>query len=148
MEIDGQPSIAEHETCDRYTADRSAKCPANKAREDKHALLTWTLQTERTDWTAGYTGVRSSVPIMHTSVKKSALLELARSRQMDTMDGYSRKYFQFKDFDCDCDHVVPWTISACNVDADLMLIAQDLRGLPEPIDRNSAASAACARSIS
>jgi len=62
---------------------------------------------------------------MHTAVKKSALLELARSRQMDTMDGYSRKYFQFKDFDCDCDHVVSWTISACNVDADLMLIAQD-----------------------
>ena len=56
---------------------------------------------------------------------------------MDTLDGYSRKYFHFRDFDCDCDHVVPWTTSACNVDADLMLIAQDwasedfLNGLTE-----------------
>jgi restriction system protein len=61
---------------------------------------------------------------MH-SAKNSALLQLARTRQKDTLDGYSRDYFHFKDFDCDCDHVVPWTISACNVDADLMLIAQD-----------------------
>jgi hypothetical protein len=74
---------------------------------------------------------------MHTAAKKSALLELARRRQMDTLDGYSRKYFHFRDFGCDCDHVVPWTISACNVDADLMLIAQDwasedfLNGLTE-----------------
>jgi restriction system protein len=45
--------------------------------------------------------------------------------QTDTLDGYSCKYSQFGDFDCECDHVVPWTISACNVDADLMLIAQD-----------------------
>ena len=62
---------------------------------------------------------------MHTAAKKSALLELARRRQTDTVDGYSCKYFHFRDFDCECDHVVPWTISACNVDADLMLIAQD-----------------------
>jgi hypothetical protein len=62
---------------------------------------------------------------MHTTAKKSALLELARRRQTDTVDGYSCKYFHFRDFDCECDHVVPWTISACNVDADLMLIAQD-----------------------
>jgi len=62
---------------------------------------------------------------MHTAAKKSALLDLARHRRIDTMDGYSRKYSQFGDFDCECDHVVPWTISACNVDADLMLIAQD-----------------------
>ena len=48
-----------------------------------------------------------------------------RKRQIDTLDGYSRKYFRLTDFDCECDHVVPWTISACNVDADLMLIAQD-----------------------
>ena len=71
---------------------------------------------------------------MHTAAKKSALLELARRRQMDTLDGYSRKYFHIKAFDCDCDHVVPWTISACNVDADLMLIAQDeafLNGMTE-----------------
>src|SRR5262250_502859 len=65
------------------------------------------------------------MPITHTAAKKSALLQLARARQTDTLDGYSRNYFHFKDFDCDCDHVVPWTISACNVDADLTLIAQD-----------------------
>jgi restriction system protein len=62
---------------------------------------------------------------MHTAAKKSALLRLARGRQTDTLDGYSRKYFHFRDFDCDCEYVVPWTISACNVNADLMLIAQD-----------------------
>jgi uracil-DNA glycosylase len=61
---------------------------------------------------------------MQTAARKSALLELARKRQGDTLDGYSRRYFHW-DFDCECDHVVPWTVSACNVDADLMLIAQD-----------------------
>jgi uracil-DNA glycosylase len=62
---------------------------------------------------------------MHAADKRAALLKLVRKRQADTLDGYSREYFHFRDFDCECDHVVPWTISACNVDADLMLIAQD-----------------------
>ena len=73
----------------------------------------------RADWAARYT---PTTPIMDTAAKNSALFALARRRQMDTLDGYSRKYLLFRDFDCDCDHVVPWTI-ACNVDADLMLIA-------------------------
>jgi uracil-DNA glycosylase len=62
---------------------------------------------------------------MHAADKRAALLKLVRKRQADTLDGYSREYYHFRDFDCECDHVVPWTISACNVDADLMLIAQD-----------------------
>jgi hypothetical protein len=74
---------------------------------------------------------------MNTDGKRFALLALARKRQADALDGYSRRYFHLRDFDCECDHVVPWTISACNVDADLMLIAQDwaseefLNGLSE-----------------
>lgn len=62
---------------------------------------------------------------MQTAAKQSALLSLARKRQADTLESYSLKYFHFRDFGCECDHVVPWTISASNVDADLMLIAQD-----------------------
>jgi hypothetical protein len=62
---------------------------------------------------------------MDTAAKNSALFALARRRQMDTSDGHSRKYLLFRDFDCNCDHCVSQTISAYDVAADLMLIAQD-----------------------
>lgn len=60
-----------------------------------------------------------------TATKKAALLALAERRRRDPLLGYSRSYAHLADVGCDCDHVVPWTISAPNVDADLMLIAQD-----------------------
>jgi uracil-DNA glycosylase len=61
---------------------------------------------------------------MEKSEKVDRLLELAKQRQNDRMEGY----FNLADFHegyYECDYVVPWTISACNVDADLMLISQD-----------------------
>jgi hypothetical protein len=35
------------------------------------------------------------MPMTDAAAKKPALLELARRHQMDTLDGYSRKYFHF-----------------------------------------------------
>lgn len=68
--------------------------------------------------------LRASIAL-DTSAKKAALLELARKRQCDDLSGYNGTYRHLRDFDCECDHVVPWTISAQNVDAELMLVAQD-----------------------
>jgi uracil-DNA glycosylase len=62
---------------------------------------------------------------MSANTKKAALLELARKRQNDDLADFKGTYRHLREFDCECDHVVPWTISAFNVDADLMLIAQD-----------------------
>jgi restriction system protein len=58
-------------------------------------------------------------------VKREALRRLAEARRSDPLDGYAGDYLRFADFDCECEHVVPWTISAEVVHADLMLIAQD-----------------------
>lgn len=64
-----------------------------------------------------------------TAYRKATLLgQLAKERQSETFEGYSRHYLNFSDILCgyyECDHVVPWTISAFNVNADLMLISQD-----------------------
>lgn len=62
---------------------------------------------------------------LNTVEKKAALLELARKRQADDLSAFKGSYCHLRDLDCECDHVVPWTISAFNVDAELMLIAQD-----------------------
>lgn len=63
--------------------------------------------------------------VMAATAKKTGLLELARKRQADDLSDFKGSYRHLRELDCECDHVVPWTISACNVDADLMLIAQD-----------------------
>jgi uracil-DNA glycosylase len=65
---------------------------------------------------------------MNSIEKKAALLQLAQLRKLESFEGYSRKYLNLCDFFSgyyECDHVVPWTLSACNVEADLMLISQD-----------------------
>lgn len=65
---------------------------------------------------------------VHVLDKQAALLALAKKRQSESFEGYSRRYLRFSDIldgYYECDHVVPWTISARNVDAELMLISQD-----------------------
>ena len=60
-----------------------------------------------------------------TEEKRAALLALAKRRQADRS---STRYSYLADFHngyYECDHVSPWSISACNVNAQLMLIAQD-----------------------
>jgi hypothetical protein len=56
--------------------------------------------------------------------KADRLRRLTKQRQNDSMKGYSR-LSDFHDGYYECEYVVPWTISACNTDADLMLISQD-----------------------
>ncbi|MGY3582477.1 hypothetical protein ACVIGB_000598 [Bradyrhizobium sp. USDA 4341] len=63
--------------------------------------------------------------VLDGAAKKAALLELARKRQSDDLSEYKGTYLHLRDFGCECDHVVPWTISAHNVEAELMLVAQD-----------------------
>lgn len=58
-------------------------------------------------------------------IKSEALRRLVEARRRDTLVGYTGDYLRFADVDCDCEYVVPWTISADAVHADLMLIAQD-----------------------
>jgi hypothetical protein len=56
--------------------------------------------------------------------KKEALADLISRRKQDT----NPKYCSLSEFDAgyyDGDWVVPWTISAYNLDADLMIVAQD-----------------------
>jgi hypothetical protein len=81
------------------------------------------------------------IPSADANQKREALLRLAKKRQDDTLEGYSRRYFRLADFHdgyYETDHVVPWTISACNVDAELMLVCQDWASsdfLNKPKDR-------------
>ena len=56
--------------------------------------------------------------------KASRLLSLTKQRQNDSMEGFS-KLSDFHDGYYECEYVAPWTISARNTDADLMLISQD-----------------------
>jgi restriction system protein len=61
---------------------------------------------------------------METEQKREELLQLAWRRQADRLE----PHYCLADFHngyYECDHVSPWTISACNVDAEIMLIAQD-----------------------
>ncbi len=62
---------------------------------------------------------------MKLGEKSEKLIALANQRKGDRLVGYTN----FKDYHDGAydnqDYVVPWTISACNVDSDLMLIGQD-----------------------
>jgi uracil-DNA glycosylase len=65
---------------------------------------------------------------LDASAKRSALLALTLKRRSETFEGYSRRYLNFADIldgYYECDHVVPWTTSACNLEAELMLVSQD-----------------------
>jgi hypothetical protein len=71
------------------------------------------MQTERTAWTAGYTALNSHPCRSCTPLPRNPPCSSSRdaARQIP-VDGYSCKYFHFRDFDCECDHVVPSTIGA------------------------------------
>jgi len=81
-------------------------------------------------------------PSVDASQKREALLCLAKKRRDATLEGYSKHYLKLADFHDGyyetLDYVTPWTISACNVDAELMLICQDWASsdfLNKPKDR-------------
>jgi hypothetical protein len=59
-----------------------------------------------------------------TEQKREKLLQLAKRRQKDRLLPH-RCLADFHNGYYECFHVSPWTVSACNVDADLMLIGQD-----------------------
>ena len=56
--------------------------------------------------------------------KATALSELVAMRRSETHNAYHHLH-SFDQGIWDCEHVVPWTKSACNLDADLMVIGQD-----------------------
>lgn len=56
--------------------------------------------------------------------KASALYELVAKRRSEPHSAYHHLH-SFDGGIWDCEHVVPWTKSACNLDADLMIIGQD-----------------------
>jgi restriction system protein len=57
-------------------------------------------------------------------MKREALLSLARKRQSCRLDGYAC-IGDFHRGAFECDHVSPWTKSAGNVDAEIMIVGQD-----------------------
>jgi restriction system protein len=57
--------------------------------------------------------------------EREALLQLARRRQADRPPPPHRRLAEFHGGYYECDYVSPWTISAANVDAELMIIGQD-----------------------
>ena len=59
-----------------------------------------------------------------TEQKREKLLQLAKQRQSDRLPPH-RTLFEFHNGYYECDYVSPWSISACNVEAELMLIGQD-----------------------
>ena len=66
-----------------------------------------------------------SVAIKPSDQKREDLRRLARQRQADRRDGYlclSEIHSGFYDTDM---HVSPWSISAQNVDAELMILGKD-----------------------
>lgn len=76
---------------------------------------------------------------MSAEQKREALLQLAKLRQADRPP---RKYHSLSEFHggyYECDYISPWTISAHNVDAELMIIGQDwassetLEGPPDSV---------------
>lgn len=56
--------------------------------------------------------------------KASALFELVSKRRSETRLAYHHLH-SFDEGVWDCEYVVPWTKSACNLDAGLMIIGQD-----------------------
>src|SRR5690348_8675871 len=56
--------------------------------------------------------------------KRSAMAALVRTRRLARHPKY-HALSEVCDGLHDCDHVSPWTKSACNLDADLMIIGQD-----------------------
>jgi hypothetical protein len=82
--------------------------------------------------------------------KLEAIAALATRRRLDhagtIADGYSRNYLRLEQihggYYDQHSFVVPWTIGACNVDTDLMLVAQDwgsedyLQRPPDPVQRD------------
>jgi uracil-DNA glycosylase len=62
---------------------------------------------------------------MRTSEQKRLqLLQLAKRRQGDRLPPH-RCLAEFHNGYYECDYITPWSISACDVDAELMLIGQD-----------------------
>jgi uracil-DNA glycosylase len=59
-----------------------------------------------------------------TEPKRQELLQLARHRQADRLPPH-HCLADFHNAYYECDHVSPWSISACNVNAELMIIGQD-----------------------
>lgn len=57
--------------------------------------------------------------------KRDELLRLAKRRKSHPVPPPHRNLSCFHNGYYECDHVSPWSISACNVDAELMLIGQD-----------------------
>jgi len=57
-------------------------------------------------------------------MKTGSLLQLARLRRSSRLDGYA-SIGDFHDGIFECDHVSPLTKSGCNVDAEIMIVAQD-----------------------
>ncbi len=57
-------------------------------------------------------------------MKQEELLRLAQLRKSDRLRGYAA-IGDFHDRAFECDHVSPWTKSAGNVDADIMVVGQD-----------------------
>ena len=62
--------------------------------------------------------------MLTTEQKHEALLQLAMRRQIDRLPPHNC-LADFHHAYYECDHVSPWSISACNIDAELMLIGQD-----------------------
>ena len=56
--------------------------------------------------------------------KATALSELVAKRRSESHNAYHHLH-SFDQGIWDCDHVVPWSKSACNLDAELMVIGQD-----------------------
>ena len=59
-----------------------------------------------------------------TEQKRKALLKLAKLRQADRLPPHACLGDFHKGF-YECDHVAPWSIAACNVDAEVMIIGKD-----------------------
>jgi restriction system protein len=57
--------------------------------------------------------------------KREDLLQLAKRRQADRPPRPHHRLAEFHGGYYECDYVSPWTISAANVDAELMIIGQD-----------------------
>lgn len=83
--------------------------------------------------------MRSNYP--NTSEKREALLELARERQSTRLDGYAC-INDFHDGIFECGHVSPFTKSGFNINAEIMIVAQDWSSSDTlsryPPDRDSA----------
>src|SRR6266481_6918737 len=59
-----------------------------------------------------------------TEQKREELFRLVKHRQVHPLRPH-RCLAEFHSSYYECDHVSPWSISACNVDAEVMIIGQD-----------------------